>query len=91
MATPIEEINKLFEQLSPEHQRRVLEYAQKLAQTDQLATFPPTTPIPPGISGTELLAALSKSNLSPEDIDAMERALEDCEHIEPNELALEQW
>ncbi len=55
MATPIEEIHKLFEQLSPDRQRRVLEYAQILAQTDRLATFPPTTPLPPGTPGRALL------------------------------------
>ena len=78
MATPIEEIHKLFEQLSPDRQRRVLEYAQILAQTDRLATFPPTTPLPPGTPGRALL----RFKLPPEDVEAMELALEDCERIE---------
>ena len=81
MATPIEEIHKLFEQLSPDRQRRVLEYAQILAQTDRLATFPPTTPLPPGTPGRALL----RFKLPPEDVEAMELALEDCERIEPDE------
>ncbi len=55
MATPIEEINKLFEQLSPDRQQRVLEYAQNLAKTDRLAPFLPTTPLPPGTPGRALL------------------------------------
>jgi hypothetical protein len=78
MATPIEEINKLFEQLSPDRQRRVLEYAQNLAKTDRQAPFLPTTPLPPGTPGRALL----RFKLPPEDVDAMELALEDCERIE---------
>ncbi len=85
MATPIEEINKLFEQLSPDRQRRLLEFAQELAQTQGAILSLPKTPLPPGTSGRALLTALQKSKLSPEDVDAMERALEDCERIEPDE------
>ena len=82
MATPIEEINELFERLSPERQRRVLEYAQKLAQTQEAILSLPKTPLPPGTSGRALLNALQSIKMSPEDVDAMERALEDCERIE---------
>ncbi|HLX56701.1 MAG TPA: hypothetical protein VKR83_06730 [Ktedonobacteraceae bacterium] len=85
MATPIEEINKLVERLSPDQQRRVLEYAQNLAQRDRPVRSLPTTPLPPGTPGTALLATLQGIKLLPEDIDAMERALEDCERIEPDE------
>ncbi len=82
MATPIEELNKLVEQLSPDRQRRVLEFAQELAQTQRAILSLPKTPLPPGTSGHALLAALQNSKLSPEDVNAMERALEDCERIE---------
>lgn len=85
MATPIEELNKLVEQLSPDRQQRVLEFAQGLAQTQRAILSLPKTPLPPGTSGRALLAALQNSKLSSEDVDAMERALEDCERIEPDE------
>jgi hypothetical protein len=85
MATPIEELNKLVEQLSPDRQRRVLEFAQGLAQTQRVILSLPKTPLPPGTSGRALLAALQNTKLSAEDVDAMERALEDCERIEPDE------
>lgn len=85
MATPIEELNKLVEQLSPDRQQRVLEFAQGLAQTQRAILSLPKTPLPPGTPGRALLAAVQNSKLSPEDVDAMERALEDCERIEPDE------
>jgi hypothetical protein len=80
MENIIEQLRELMEHLSSENQKRVLEYAQALARTDQLVTSLPM-PLPPGISGAELLAKIQNSKLSPEDIDAMERALEDCERI----------
>ena len=85
MATPIEELNRLVEQLSPDRQQRVLEFAEGLAQTQRAILSLPKTPLPPGTPGNALLAALQNSKLSPEDVDAMERALEDCERIEPDE------
>ena len=84
MATPIEEINKLFEQLSPDSQQRVLEYAQGLAQTQRAILSLPKTPLPPGTSGAALLSTLQSIKMLPEDIEAMERALEDCERIDPD-------
>lgn len=85
MATPIEELNKLVEQLSPDRQQRVLEFAQGLALTQRAILSLPKSPLPPDTSGRALLAVLQNSKLSPEDVDAMERALEDCERIEPDE------
>ena len=82
MENMIEQLCDLMKQLSPDNQRRVLEYAQVLARTDQPVISLPKTPLPPGISGAVLLAQIQKSKLLPEDIDAMERALEDCEKIE---------
>ena len=101
MATVVEEIHKIVEQLSPYYQRQVLEFVQNLKRTDQTATplFVPTTPLPPGTPGSALLQLHFMS--SPEDVEAMERALEDCERIELAArddhftwlagLALEQW
>ena len=81
MENIIEQLRNLMQQLSPENQRRVLEYAQALARS-QRSTLPiHGTPLPPGTPGHVLLAAMQNSRLSPEDIDAMERALEDCERI----------
>lgn len=81
MATVLEELNKIVEQLPPERQRRVLEFAQRLTAGNQSREplFMPTTPLPPGppVSALNKLHFLS----SPEDIEAMERALEDCEKV----------
>jgi hypothetical protein len=85
MATVLEELQKIVEQLSPYYQRLVLEFAQRLTETEQ-ASVPlsaPTTPLTPGTSGSALLKL--RFELSPEDVEAMERALEDCERIEPDE------
>ena len=83
MATVLEELHKIVERLSPNYQRQVLEFAQKLTETEQ-ASVPlpvPTTPLPPGTPGSALL----RFKLPLEDAEAMERALEDCERIEPDE------
>jgi len=85
MATMLEEIRKIVERLPLDDQQRVLEFAQRLIQIYQ-TTVPlslPTTPLPPGTPGSALLELRFKS--SPEDAKAMERALEDCERIEPDE------
>jgi len=90
MATLLEELQKIVERLSPYDRRRVLEFAQRLAETEQ-ASVPlsvPTKPLPLGTPGSALLQLGFK--LSPEDVEAMERALEDCERIEPDEH-LDSW
>ena len=77
MATVLEELHKTVERLSPNDQRQVLEFAQRLTETEQ-ASVPmavPTTPLPPGTPGSALL----RFKLPLEDAEAMERALEDCE------------
>ncbi len=81
MATIPEEIRTIVEHLSPDYQKRVLEFAQELAQTDYTLASLPTTVPPPGTPGSVLM----RFKLPPEDVDAMERALEDCERIEPDE------
>ncbi len=81
MATIPEEIYTIVERLSPDHQRRVLEFAQELAQTDYTLASLPRTALPPGTPGSVLM----RFKLPLEDAEAMERALEDCERIEPDE------
>ncbi|HZS78013.1 MAG TPA: hypothetical protein VFA41_15495 [Ktedonobacteraceae bacterium] len=81
MATTGEEIRVLIERLSPDYQQRVLEYAQALAQTQQALESLPTPTLPPGTPGKVLL----RLTLPQEDAEAMERALSDCERIEPDE------
>lgn len=78
MATTREEIRVLIERLSPDYQRRVLEYAQALAQTQQALESLPTPSLPPGTPGNVLL----RFKLPQEDTEAMERALADCERVE---------
>ncbi len=81
MATIPEEIHTIVERLSPDYQRRVLEFAQELAQTDYTLASLPRTALPPGTPGSVLM----RFKLPLEDVEAMERALEDCERIEPDE------
>ncbi len=81
MATIPEEIHTIVERLSPDYQRRVLEFAQELAQTDYTLASLPRTALPPGTLGSVLM----RFKLPLEDVEAMERALEDCERIEPDE------
>ena len=85
MATISEEISKIVERLSLDRQQKVLEFVQKLTQTDQTSTplSLPTTPLPPGTPGSTLLQLRFLS--SREDVEAMERALEDCERVEEDE------
>jgi hypothetical protein len=81
MATRLEEIHALVEQLSPDYQQRVLEFAQELAQMHQFTMSLPETKLPPGTPGKDLLGI----TLPLKDAEAMERALADCERIEPDE------
>lgn len=73
MASIAEEILTVVEHLSPDYQRRVLEFAQELTKA-QPNTFPPIpNKLPPGTPGKELL----RFKLPPEVAEEMERALED--------------
>ena len=87
MATVSEEINALVERLPVDRQKWVLEYVQRLVQADQDSNRNrvalPKTPLPPGKPSSALLNF--RSTLPLEDVEAMERALEDCERIEPDE------
>ncbi len=79
MATVFEELQAVVEQLSPDNQQRVLEFAQDLKQA---TTSLPKSKLPPGTPGSVLL----RFSLPLEDAEEMERALEDCERIEPDEF-----
>ncbi len=82
MATIFDELRTLVEQLSPASQQRVLEFAQGLVQTDRAVSSPlPTSPLPSGTPGRELL----RFKLPQEDAEAIEKALEDCEKVEQDE------
>jgi len=81
MATVIEKIHELVEQLPPAQQERVLEFAQELAEMQRFISSLPKTPPPPGKPGKVLL----RFKLPTEDVEAMRRALEDCERIELGE------
>lgn len=85
MAAVLEEIHKIVEHLPPDHQQQILEFAQRFTQTGRtnVPLLMPTTPLPPGTPASELLKLRFRS--SREDAEAMERALEDCERIEPDE------
>jgi len=79
MATISEEILTILEHLSPDYQRRVLEFAQGPAQTHQTAILSPKAKLPPGTSASVLM----RFKLPLEDVEAIERALEDCEKVCP--------
>jgi hypothetical protein len=81
MATTFEEIQALVKRLSPDRQKQVLEFARGLAQPERAISFQPKTPPLPGTPGSALL----RFKLPLEDVEAMERALEDCERIESDE------
>ena len=82
MATVPDEIQEIVKQLSPDYQRQVLEFAQRLVQTHRrVRSLPRSTP-PPGTPGKALIGF----KLPLEDVEAMERAImEDCERIDPDE------
>jgi hypothetical protein len=77
MATIPEEVSTLLERLPPGDQQRVLDYARRLVNIPPF----PHTPLPPGSPPDVLL----RITVAPEVGEAMERALEDCERIDPDE------
>src|SRR5438045_3968762 len=89
MATIPEEIRELVERLSLNKQRRVLEFAQELSQTDQDSVSLAISPLPPGTPGPVLLRALQRFKLPLEEVEAMEHAIEEgCERVDPDEHLL---
>jgi hypothetical protein len=79
MATIPEELETLLARLSEADKRRLLEYAPALASAKPF----PRSPLPPGSPPDALL----RIRVSPEVGEAMERALEESERIEPDELS----
>ncbi len=79
MSNTLDKIYTLAEKLSPQDQQRALDLIEELSQAHQESL----SKLPPGTSGKALLAL--KFSMSPEVIDAMEKAIEDCERIEPDE------
>lgn len=77
MATIAEEVNALLGRMPLDEQRRVLDYARRLANTPPF----PRTPLPPGSPPDMLL----RITVAPEVGEAMERALEECERIDIDE------
>jgi hypothetical protein len=88
MATSIEEILASAEQLSPADQRRVLEFIKVLEADDEthqrLLAIPksplPEAKIPP--------SALVGYKLPLEDVEEIEKAIQDCERIDIDEWKL---
>jgi hypothetical protein len=78
MATVSEELHTLIDRLSLDNQRRLLELTQMLNKADQDVASFPKSKLPPAKPGN----ALRHFNIPLEDVEAMERALEDCERIE---------
>ncbi|GAC1453022.1 MAG: hypothetical protein PVSMB4_13690 [Ktedonobacterales bacterium] len=77
MATIVEELASVVARLPPSEQARVLSFARALAQPPVF----PHTPLPPGSPPDALL----RIRVDPEVGEAMEKALEDCERIDPDE------
>ncbi|HEX6484825.1 MAG TPA: hypothetical protein VF043_38770 [Ktedonobacteraceae bacterium] len=75
MATVSEELHALVDRLSLDNQRRLLELAQMLNETDPYLMSFPKSKLPPTRPGS----ALRHFNIPLEDVEVMERALEDCD------------
>jgi hypothetical protein len=81
MSNTTEKIHTLVEKLSPQDQQQVLDLIEELSQMHRGAT--PVSELPPGTPGKALLDL--RFSLSPEEVDSMEKAIEDCERIDPDE------
>lgn len=77
MATIAEELSSLLERMPSRDQERVLSFARSLANPVSY----PHTPLPPGRSPDALL----RIRVEPEVAEAMEKAMEECERIWPDE------
>lgn len=68
-----QEILEIVQRMTPEQQRRALEYARSLSR-------------PRGISGKEFIARTRDISISADDLEAMKQAIEeDCERIDSDE------
>jgi hypothetical protein len=77
MSTSGDKLRALIDRLSEQDQERLLSYAQALAHRRPF----PHTPLPPGSPPDALL----RLSVSPEIGEALQHALDDCEHIYPDE------
>ena len=77
MTTSGEKLHALIDRLSAEDQERLLSYAQELERQPPM----PHTPLPPGAPPDALL----RLSVAPEVADALQQALDDCEHVYPDE------
>lgn len=77
MSTIAEELNALLAQLPPSEQERVLNFARDLARPAFVIAH---TPLPPGTPGS----IVAQLRVPPEVGESMERALADCEQIDPD-------
>lgn len=77
MATIADELTALLAQLPQRDQERVLDFARALAHPPDF----PHTPLPEGTPGY----VVAQLRVSPEVGEAMEKALEECERIWPDE------
>ena len=80
MSNTTEKLHTLIDQLSPQDQQQVLEMIEELAQTHQKRS--PLSKLPPGTPGS----ALTRFTLSPEDAEAMERAINE-EHFQAHQVS----
>ena len=85
MATITEELAAVVVQLPLSEQERVLSFARALANPPKF----PHTQLPPGTPGH--VAALLRIRFDPEVGEAMEKALEECERIDPDEQLALGW
>lgn len=76
MSTMLEQLQALAEQLSLEEKKRAIEIMQELIDADTSKSE-----LPPGTPGSFFL----KFSFSPEDADAIEQAIEECERVYPDE------
>jgi hypothetical protein len=76
MATTLEQIQALAEQLSLEEKKRAIEIMQELIYAET-----PKSELPPGTPGSFFL----KFSFAPEEVDVVNRAMEECERIYPDE------
>jgi len=85
MPTPTEEVQTMFDRLSPGDQRRVLDFIQELqeiSEVHQAILSLPKSPLPEG--GVPAKALLG-FKFPLEVVEEIERALEDCERIDMDE------
>ncbi len=80
MSNTLDKIYTLAEKLSPQDQQLALEMIEELAQTHQKRSS--LSKLPPGTPGS----AITRFTLSPEDAEAMERAINE-EHFQTHQVS----